>query len=237
MRIRFLLAVLAFLFAVPASAHSGGTDSQGGHHDYNNVSGLGSYHYHHGMGPHLHPNGVCPYSSGSSSGSSSSSSSSSSQPVSWEDTLIGWGYEYDEEMCIWKGWDGFYTEDREYYLWDDCGYCGYCEWPSDVIGHPSWCPYSDFYEEPKYAPDYCYDCDSIIESSSDHAEDCPALAPKYDFSAPVYDEEESEAIIQEAIGTNARESVKTDSETWGLLTVCVGLPAAAYIGYIAGKKR
>lgn len=47
MRIRVLLAVLAFLFAVPASAHSGGTDSQGGHHDYKNVSGLGSYHYHH----------------------------------------------------------------------------------------------------------------------------------------------------------------------------------------------
>lgn len=50
-----------------AFAHSGRTDSSGGHHDYNNVSGLGSYHYHHGMGPHLHPNGICPYSSSSSS--------------------------------------------------------------------------------------------------------------------------------------------------------------------------
>lgn len=47
-----------FLFA-----HSGRTDSSGGHHDYNNASGLGSYHYHHGNGPHLHPDGVCPYSS------------------------------------------------------------------------------------------------------------------------------------------------------------------------------
>ena len=235
MRIKVLVAALALLLAIPASAHSGGTDSQGGHHDYNNVSGLGSYHYHHGMGPHLHSGGVCPYASGNSS--SSSSSSSSSKPASWEDTLIGWGYEYDEEMCIWKGWDGFYTEDQEYYLWDDSGYCDYCDWPCDVIGHPSWCPYSDFYEEPEDAPDYCYDCDSIIESSSDHDENCPSLMPKYDFAAPVYDEEEAETIIQEAIGTNASEATKTDSETWITLAAVVGLPAAAYIGYLAGKKH
>jgi hypothetical protein len=42
-------------------AHSGRTDSNGGHRDNKNKSGLGSYHYHHGYGPHLHPNGVCPY--------------------------------------------------------------------------------------------------------------------------------------------------------------------------------
>jgi len=53
-------------------AHSGRTDSSGGHHDYNNVSGLGSYHYHHGYGPHLHPGGICPYSSSASSSPSSS---------------------------------------------------------------------------------------------------------------------------------------------------------------------
>lgn len=46
-------------------AHSGRTDSNGGHHDYSNKSGLGSYHYHHGLGPHLHPGGVCPYSASS----------------------------------------------------------------------------------------------------------------------------------------------------------------------------
>ena len=58
------LAVIAIIFCMIPSiviAHSGGTDSAGGHHDYNNVSGLGSYHYHHGYGPHLHENGVCPY--------------------------------------------------------------------------------------------------------------------------------------------------------------------------------
>ena len=47
-------------------AHSGRTDSSGGHKDNKNASGLGYYHYHHGMGPHLHPNGICPYNSQSS---------------------------------------------------------------------------------------------------------------------------------------------------------------------------
>lgn len=58
-----LLTCLLFLFVCmsPVQAHSGRTDSSGGHHDYKNKSGLGSYHYHHGMGPHLHPGGVCPY--------------------------------------------------------------------------------------------------------------------------------------------------------------------------------
>lgn len=78
---RILAALLcAILVLCPfAYAHSGGTDANGGHHDYKNKSGLGPYHYHHGMGPHLHPNGVCPYavtSSGSSSSSSNTSSSS-----------------------------------------------------------------------------------------------------------------------------------------------------------------
>ncbi|MDY3919834.1 MAG: Ig-like domain-containing protein [Candidatus Limivivens sp.] len=76
---RFFSAVFAALFlltscfsALPlgsdgtVEAHSGRTDSFGGHHDYKNASGLGSYHYHCGGYPaHLHPNGVCPYASGS----------------------------------------------------------------------------------------------------------------------------------------------------------------------------
>lgn len=70
-------------------AHSGRTDSSGGHRDNRNASGLGSYHYHCGGHPaHLHENGVCPYESGAgSSGSTGSaagntSSSSSSNSVS-----------------------------------------------------------------------------------------------------------------------------------------------------------
>ncbi len=47
-------------------AHSGRTDSSGGHKDNKNKSGLGSYHYHCGGNPpHLHENGECPYSTSS----------------------------------------------------------------------------------------------------------------------------------------------------------------------------
>lgn len=72
-----LMAVLLLCFAefsafhpfvVTAQAHQGRTDSRGGHHDYKNRSGLGSYHYHcGGYPPHLHTDGVCPYA-GSSTG-------------------------------------------------------------------------------------------------------------------------------------------------------------------------
>jgi hypothetical protein len=47
---------------VTTLAHSGRTDSNGGHKDNKNASGLGSYHYHCGGHPaHLHDGGVCPY--------------------------------------------------------------------------------------------------------------------------------------------------------------------------------
>lgn len=63
-----LAGVLALLFAVlsvPVAAHSGRTDSSGGHKDNKNKSGLGSYHYHCGGYPaHLHDGGVCPYTDG-----------------------------------------------------------------------------------------------------------------------------------------------------------------------------
>lgn len=76
-KLKRVIAIL--LVAITASssllAHSGRTDSNGGHKDNKNKSGLGSYHYHCGGYPaHLHDNGVCPYkSSGSSSNSTSKS--------------------------------------------------------------------------------------------------------------------------------------------------------------------
>ena len=78
--ISILLIILSIIsIGVNAYAHSGRTDSGGGHKDNNNKSGLGSYHYHCGGHPaHLHTNGVCPYSSSSSASKSSTSSSSSS---------------------------------------------------------------------------------------------------------------------------------------------------------------
>ena len=64
----FALCVPQALPAVPATivseAHSGRTDSNGGHRDNKNKSGLGSYHYHCvGLPAHLHTNGICPYDS------------------------------------------------------------------------------------------------------------------------------------------------------------------------------
>ena len=77
--ISILLIILSIIsIGVNAYAHSGRTDSSGGHKDNKNKSGLGSYHYHCGGHPaHLHTNGVCPYSSSSSASKSSTSSSSS----------------------------------------------------------------------------------------------------------------------------------------------------------------
>lgn len=63
-----ILAVLMLAGSVVAvSAHSGRTDSRGGHKDNKNKSGLGYYHYHCGGYPaHLHTNGICPYKNNSS---------------------------------------------------------------------------------------------------------------------------------------------------------------------------
>ncbi len=73
-----MVCVLIISLSLSTLAHSGRTDSNGGHRDNKNKSGLGSYHYHCGGYPaHLHKNGVCPYKSG---GSSSSSSSNTSKP-------------------------------------------------------------------------------------------------------------------------------------------------------------
>ena len=72
MKLRKITAILlsVMLSAGSVYAHPGKTDANGGHHDYKNKSGLGSYRYHCGGYPaHLHPNGVCPYKSSSSSNS------------------------------------------------------------------------------------------------------------------------------------------------------------------------
>ena len=79
-----LISILTVLsIQITVYAHSGRTDANGGHKDNKNKSGLGSYHYHCGGYPaHLHPNGVCPYSSSSQSSASGSGSGSSSSASS-----------------------------------------------------------------------------------------------------------------------------------------------------------
>ena len=73
-RVFSIITICLMILSLSSSAfaHSGRTDSSGGHKDNKNKSGLGSYHYHCGGYPaHLHPGGVCPYKSGGSSSYSS----------------------------------------------------------------------------------------------------------------------------------------------------------------------
>lgn len=60
MKKRIFVIILSLVTAIGLSvlcfAHSGRTDSNGGH--YNRSTG--EYHYHHGYPAHQHVNGVCP---------------------------------------------------------------------------------------------------------------------------------------------------------------------------------
>ena len=77
-----LIIILSILsIQISVYSHSGRTDANGGHKDNQNKSGLGSYHCG-GHPAHLHPNGVCPYSSSSKSSTSSSGSGSASSSSS-----------------------------------------------------------------------------------------------------------------------------------------------------------
>lgn len=81
-RLSKTIALLGILLAFPTTilAHSGKTDSSGGHKDKNNVSGLGSYHYHCGGYPaHLHDGGVCPYSGSAKSSTTTKSTTNNSK--------------------------------------------------------------------------------------------------------------------------------------------------------------
>lgn len=86
-RIKVLTVILSILsislVGTSTYAHSGRTDSRGGHKDNKNKSGLGSYHYHCGGHPaHLHTNGVCPYSSNNeSSNSKPNNSNNTTKPI------------------------------------------------------------------------------------------------------------------------------------------------------------
>lgn len=78
MKRKLIVSAICFLFltllCAGASAHSGRTDSSGGHYD----NSTGEYHYHHGYPAHQHENGVCPYDFDSRSSNSGFSSNSSS---------------------------------------------------------------------------------------------------------------------------------------------------------------
>lgn len=53
----FLIFIISATSATVTFAHSGRTDSKGGHYDHQS----GGYHYHHGYPAHSHSDGECPY--------------------------------------------------------------------------------------------------------------------------------------------------------------------------------
>ena len=83
-----VLLIVGVACILTAIAHKGRTDSNGGHRDNQNESGLGGYHYHcDGYPAHLHTNG-CPYQP-------SNTTPSSTTPT--ESNFGGYSDEYGEE--------------------------------------------------------------------------------------------------------------------------------------------
>lgn len=96
-----LIIILCILYIFNAFAHSGRTDSSGGHWNRSN----GTYHYHCGGYPaHSHSGGVCPYKKPKSYSSSTSSISSSTK---YDD-----GYEVGYDKGYDKGCEDGYIEGR-----------------------------------------------------------------------------------------------------------------------------
>lgn len=115
-------------FVMVSEAHSGRTDSSGGHKDNKNKSGLGSYHYHcGGHEAHLHPNGVCPYSSTSSNVVQETTRAAevpqpetTAAPVTgWQQDQYGWWYKTAEDTYL---RDGAALIDGEWYYFNYDGY-------------------------------------------------------------------------------------------------------------------
>ena len=90
MKTKFLLCAILILSLViclvlPVLAHSGKTNSDGGHYD----SDTGEYHYHHGYPAHQHTGGKCPYDYDDNTNHNSGSSSTSSNTKSDEPDIFG----------------------------------------------------------------------------------------------------------------------------------------------------
>ena len=81
----FIVFITILSVIVPAFAHSGRTDSRGGHYD----SSTGEYHYHHGYPAHQHTGGKCPYDYDDKTSYNSNTSSTSKN--STNDDSFGFG--------------------------------------------------------------------------------------------------------------------------------------------------
>lgn len=118
-----IIIILCIVYMFNAFAHSGRTDSSGGHWNRS----TGTYHYHCGGYPaHSHSGGVCPYKTSSSSKtkkstadeiiekfngiSTESSSSNSSSPYSARVERYNTGYKAGYQKGYDEGYDKGYEE-------------------------------------------------------------------------------------------------------------------------------
>ncbi|WP_455543682.1 YHYH domain-containing protein [Intestinibacter sp.] len=117
----FILTIILTLIMTSVSfAHSGRTDSSGGHRDNKNKSGLGSYHYHCGGYPaHLHKNGVCPYSSSSNKNNNTGNNTSKRPSTSTQNTI-----EVKKQEAAKKGYNDGYEVGYQTKNSSDCYYSG-----------------------------------------------------------------------------------------------------------------
>lgn len=114
--------------SITAEAHGGRTDSNGGHKDNKNKSGLGSYHYHCGGYPaHLHTNGVCPYQT--TQAPQAMPAQTEPAPIGtdtpaalnpgWHKDTTGWQYVHDDLTISKAKWEYI---GGAYYCFDENGY-------------------------------------------------------------------------------------------------------------------
>jgi len=99
----FTFLLLSVCFCTTAYAHSGRTDSNGGH--YNRETG--EYHYHHGYPAHDHDGGVCPYDYDDRTGWNSGTSTKTKKPTysdsSWSSSSYSSSGIYKKNDS-WKYW-------------------------------------------------------------------------------------------------------------------------------------
>lgn len=128
--ITVFLLLLYIILVIPFSsyAHSGRTDSKGGHKDNKNKSGLGYYHYHCGGNPaHLHKNGICPYKNSTDYNYGNTSLTHRTSPSNSTTTVVKyWSYNR-----YWNGYNfvtGWQNIDDKLYYFDSNGYLYKDQW-------------------------------------------------------------------------------------------------------------
>jgi len=97
-KILFILLICSLFLTFPTVtvAHSGRTDSKGGH--YNHATG--DYHYHHGYPAHEHTNGNCPYKQNISSETKEENTDTHNEKTNNKNSLGFFSYIFSALICL-----------------------------------------------------------------------------------------------------------------------------------------